>query len=1156
MSLLHPALPLRVLAVGAAFAAVVFASACDLDLTVDDGAVIRCDVNEHCPDPLLCATRIQRCVTTAQLDAPAIAIERAELSRSRLGTTAAFNTGVLELVTSIAPVTLEVRFDVGDDPVELTCTTSGDDRRTWSCLYALDPATSSSDAAGSIVAVATDALGTAATVTRVVTLDVTAPRLLETSPTARYLPTLDNPRAVDGVIAARAGTTVEVGFGWDEPCATIPVAALRLRSALDDDSNDLSLEARTGTSAPALLFFMQRTITDSDSDGDYDVVASCVDDVGNSRTVRFAVDVVVDQTPPAPAPVEVLAAVDGDDDDDDDDAVVLVRTPWGVGGAGFASLHGRLDDDGEQARRVDVYGPTLVGSGVVVDGRFEIPLLVGDARIVDVVVVDGAGNISERVQVKNVELLATLGGKVVASTFENPHTMLVTPELAQDLDDPLLREVDGAASVAADDETMTVTAALRWREVSAGSADRPEPRVNAAAGFDPARGELIVLGGFMNTPIDQTVQLHDGNRWRTGERLPDQVNGALIGAFDVRRNVFVVVTAENLTFERGPGGWRQRDVLPVAPSPRRENVIAWDPIAGATIWNGFDGQGNATWAWDGQGWRVYATGGPQGTVTMAFDSSLGGLVAFVVNGSATSETWLLADGVWTDLQPAPRPTATLGVLTTDVVGGGVILLQSRSPFDAGAPVEMWRFVDGDWSPVTLLGDAPTAAIRPIWVANTITGDIFLLDGGPFQTVGTRVPIVVQARVFDGVRWHQPRAFTPLGALFDAGAADDGNRGVVLFGGVFDDGALAPNGDTFTFTGTDWVGHAFNNDGIRMPNPNSLAMARRAGEVVLIDQGKTWIWNSRSATWNIRSTRTTPAVIRPEHTTLDQTHTLLVGAGPNRNQTFIYDGLSWRLVCDPARGELCPVLTGFSNNATALAGLRDGVVAFVDATTRQTMLFINEVWTIVDDETPSFGGVVAMGRHRQRGTAVVYSGIDTWELSCPEPCTAASARWHELVVSRHPQARRSHAVVSFGDDAVLLVGGSVAGDTWTLDTGSDIRPAAIARFSLDAAGVDGTIRGLQLDAEIVASGPGGTGAVVRSWQDGHFVDVAGVNVAAGTQTTVTWSTTTAATIASVAFGAQREVVVALTTAGGGVVDGTATALDVDALSLRIRYRLAP
>ncbi|MCA8948552.1 MAG: hypothetical protein KDE27_03575 [Planctomycetes bacterium] len=200
---------------------------------------------------------------------------------------------------------------------------------------------------------------------------------------------------------------------------------------------------------------------------------------------------------------------------------------------------------------------------------------------------------------------------------------------------------------------VSVTAQTDWIEL--------DDRLGSAMATDMMRGEAVAFGG----------------RARSGAVLGDT------------------------WICSGTAAWRPS--LSGGPAPRSDHVMA-AAANGVYLHGGRSALGGLlgdTWFWDGSTWLVVPGPGPSPRhgAAMAGDPSTGSVVLYGgSNGLSLSDTWLLQNGVWQQLQLATTPGMRSGHVlarteTADrfLLFGGEdhagVLLQDTWRFDVGQPVQ-------------------------------------------------------------------------------------------------------------------------------------------------------------------------------------------------------------------------------------------------------------------------------------------------------------------------------------------------------------------------------------------------------------------------------------------------------------------------------------
>ncbi len=245
---------------------------------------------------------------------------------------------------------------------------------------------------------------------------------------------------------------------------------------------------------------------------------------------------------------------------------------------------------------------------------------------------------------------------------------------------------------------------------------------------------------------------------------------------------------------------------------------------GAVTYGGVSASGGASsaasWVWNGTSWsRVCAVCAPgvRGLSGMATDLApattgvvmYGGSASF--GGAGLADTWVFADGAWTQLCATCPPGARLGVA---MAGGGPagdqVLLFGGA---AGATVfnDTWGFDGTTWTQLDagVAGDpAPRFGASMAW-----DGTRFILFGGASLLSGAlEAPIDDGTWMWAGDHWTQlcanatacgpaPRTL-PRAAFLDS--TDPSGRGVLLVGGLTVSADAIAFGDIWFWHDGEWI----------------------------------------------------------------------------------------------------------------------------------------------------------------------------------------------------------------------------------------------------------------------------------------------------------------------------------------------------------------
>ncbi|MBN2361880.1 MAG: hypothetical protein JXR83_20685 [Deltaproteobacteria bacterium] len=498
-----------------------------------------------------------------------------------------------ERFSAIAPHDLiAVEFDVSETPAggvhgitatiahaPLDCQELASSPPRYRCTYQV----SNADAEGAlpVLVVVGDAAGNSGIANTVVVVDRTPPQVIPETVSVRiYAPPTS---LISEVTALGPGAAFQLAFSLDEAVApgSEPRVATRSPEVLD-------LARERGTTSS----FIYRYTLDAQphAQGTYAVEVEAVDDVGNAGLSILdlpAPGFVVDTLAPAAPPVDVAGAVS------------YLRVPWGSDATGPGPhMSVAVAADAVEAGSVLVVhsaaaapraelGRAPVQAGVAT----AIELLPADRARVYVTAVDQAGSASPSVRVRDVEWVATLGGKIVGRTQENPHRHSAHPWFVAALQQPKGAasgnfEVGAAEMSAVDGTTVRVTGAGRWE-------NRHELQIPAVGWAnsvveDPAAGITYLVDycihGSGPHGCDQrygSIAVWDG--WRLhevvttdeeGDGDPSSRNG--LSYYDPVQSALITVETPTVEWVYSPErrSWGKRAIAP-APEGAPDDIYAF-----------------------------------------------------------------------------------------------------------------------------------------------------------------------------------------------------------------------------------------------------------------------------------------------------------------------------------------------------------------------------------------------------------------------------------------------------------------------------------------------------------------------------------------------------------------------------------------------------
>jgi hypothetical protein len=907
------------------------------------------------------------------------------------------------------------------------------------------------DGSWDVLVTLTDTSGNASTDLRAgsVTIDNTPP-----SPISADVRRADGQASRDDNIPdANASTTMIVTFAATEPLAKSPAVRARCGSSTQN-------LVRTGDQTSAIVFVFELDPPIALTAGNCDVVADLTDLAGNTNqnAVVASPAFTFDNTPPASADV-VSAGV-----------IVYRRVPWGAdstGGAKQFELSG-LQGAVEPFARVEVYGdPNDAVSNAIahVDtdntGAFDLVLPPVDRAQVFVSATDSAGNEGPRALVKNVEWVATLGGKVAGSGFENPHRYesraLLTSHLAQGAGIELSSE-----TALTDGNSAHTSGASTWTNVTTRT-DEPDFE-SPALTFDPVNGNVVAFGGD-SCRCDAPDLAPCPETWtRTGElwtEIPSPPD------------------------PEGDGN----------PARRTAASLSFDTARGTAILFGGSGGFQDTWEWNGSSWKNVCTGAcltssppARGAHATAYDPVRQKLVLFGGDAGAASflgDTWEWDGSKWTQVCldaacVASAPPGRAGHrMTYDPVSHRVLVFggnTNRSTFGVGFNSEVWEFDGSLWTQLcvdsTCAAGAPPprsdAAVafdpraKNLVVVGGSGADAPPVTCAQNQNTGDFIHLLNDTWTFDGSKWTLQTPSASPTPRHGAMMVDDPHDGhLVLVGGVDHDFCVAIEctrsdaNDTWEWDGTNWKGIV---EAAETNPTNTTGAASFDGadhEVMLVeDNGEVDAWDGRWRPFGSNAQGAADLAGVTGSAVSSTGNTVMTFGGNNGSVT------QENFVRFPGRDAF---VAPCSPCATPPPPARRDAAMALDAGGR-VLLFggadnsgnpLQDTWFFTGTWIGPIGGsappprdAASMAFDDDRGFTVLFGGQsngspiasnDTWEWD--------GNSWHQRSPSTSPTGRRSltlwydearHRTILFGGDAGGFFGSNcgngivTCGDTWEWD----------------------------------------------------------------------------------------------------------------------------
>lgn len=490
-------------------------------------------------------------------------------------------------------------------------------------------------------------------------IDRTAPGLVPDSELVWYVAGPNNIR--NDVNAATVGTTARLSLFSDEPVSLAPTVEAPTSGMLPF----------TLTSSASTSFVFEQTIGADTTEGTHTVYVTLTDFVGNtSAPIPLTAPLVVDVSPPD-APETTLPG-----------AVTYERRPWGdesTDGAITSTIALEPSAVSEEQLLVVYSAPAQpyveLGRQTYnpAEGAAVMSLVPNEYASVYIGAVDGAGNMSSLVQVKDMLWVATLGLKMAGSDLENPHfgqaqnTGLEFAKQKNDAINQTNREVTSEWALP-DGVRLTTDAGPAWTRKNGahqvmGSAYLPE---DALIQRDGRRGTFLML---LNENVPIREWSWGASAWEPIAVTDPELDGSppvdpqARMVFDGHRGVMVLFGGPEEpsdVWEFDGVSWARKIPLaagpnsPANPEMRINHGMAYDPFLKKVLMFGGENANpfdiswyKDLWAWDGQRWEFLSSGPDE-----AFSDDVKLAVNEVSGSVVVLRTDLVDDAVY--LQEWPR----------------------------------------------------------------------------------------------------------------------------------------------------------------------------------------------------------------------------------------------------------------------------------------------------------------------------------------------------------------------------------------------------------------------------------------------------------------------------------------------------------------------
>jgi hypothetical protein len=380
-----------------------------------------------------------------------------------------------------------------------------------------------------------------------------------------------------------------------------------------------------------------------------------------------------------------------------------------------------------------------------------------EPRNLEVAAADGAGNLSAWVRVRDVEWVASLGGKQPGRQFPNPHRFELLsafgPRLARS-DGEEKGESDGLAR--ADRIGPSLKGSASW---VASNLPDGQPHYFAVSAWDDARARMVVWGGTPSSTEDLVGSIpggpaeYDGHRYAypgafdpEGDGSPENRIGASL-AYGTRRGGMVLFggTRPGAVFRTyykdcwlwNGFSWKR---LPEGPPARSEAAFFYDSRRDRFVllggrYNSSSRALNDAWALEGSGWERIDAGLPPArySAAVAWDDARGVAWLFggIVDGGYANDLWKYDSSGWSqvDAGPGPGPRAK-AKLAIDTLRGRAVMFGGVDSTRSPVSDPLWEWDGTQWTSIPVPDGGPTPRADHSLVFDPVHGRSILIGGEP------------------------------------------------------------------------------------------------------------------------------------------------------------------------------------------------------------------------------------------------------------------------------------------------------------------------------------------------------------------------------------------------------------------------------------------
>lgn len=290
--------------------------------------------------------------------------------------------------------------------------------------------------------------------------------------------------------------------------------------------------------------------------------------------------------------------------------------------------------------------------------------------------------------------------------------------------------------------------------------------------YSPVERRVLAVNGSedFKTEIATRIWSWDGRRWTALEGAGPRVRNLAAAVFDAARGELLLLggirpgESQDDMWAWKKGTWRE---LSSGFGPRDHHVMAYDSHRGRTVLFGGTGPRPPgaerrvspvdTWEWDGTRWTQIATSGPssRGRSAMVYDERRRQMVLFGGGGNVIlGDTWLWDGHAWREVVGPAPPARYAHAMAYDSHRGVTILYGGSSAYKpARYLTDMWEWDGQTWREIQLPAVNPGMRYSP-GMAYDRNRRRLVLHGGIQQPERGQAHYVFDTWEWDGRRWSQ------------------------------------------------------------------------------------------------------------------------------------------------------------------------------------------------------------------------------------------------------------------------------------------------------------------------------------------------------------------------------------------------------------------